>query len=41
VIGDNVISQTRNGVTTTFNYGRDRLQTAVTGTSTQRYIYDP
>jgi RHS repeat-associated protein len=38
---DNVISQTRNGATTTFNYDRNRLQTAVTGTSTQRYNYDP
>jgi RHS repeat-associated protein len=38
---DNVISQTLNGTTTTFNYDRNRLQTAVTGTSTQRYNYDP
>jgi RHS repeat-associated protein len=38
---DNVISQTLNGTSTTFNYDRNRLQTAVTGTSTQRYNYDP
>jgi RHS repeat-associated protein len=38
---DNVISQTLNGTTTTFNYDRNRLQTSVTGTTTASYNYDP
>jgi RHS repeat-associated protein len=38
---DNVISQTLNATTTTFNYDRNRLQTAVTGGTTANYNYDP
>jgi RHS repeat-associated protein len=38
---DNVISQTRNNVTTTSSYDRNRLQRSVTGSSTANYNYDP
>ncbi|MER6633817.1 RHS repeat-associated core domain-containing protein, partial [Streptomyces sp. NPDC000987] len=37
----NVISQTVNNVTTTYNYDRNRLLSATTGTSTAHYNYDP
>lgn len=38
---DNVTSQTINGTTTTSNYDRDRLLTAVTSGVTSSYNYDP
>jgi RHS repeat-associated protein len=38
---DNVVSQSINGVDTTFNYDRNRLLTAVTNGVTAGYNYDP
>ncbi|WP_186315737.1 DNRLRE domain-containing protein [Catellatospora sichuanensis] len=38
---DNVVSQSINGVATTFNYDRNRLLTAVTSGVTAKYNYDP
>ncbi len=38
---DSVTSQTVNGTTTTFNYDRNRLLTALTGGATADYNYDP
>jgi hypothetical protein len=38
---NNVVSQTIKGTTTTFNYARNRLLTAVSGGATDNYNYDP
>ncbi|MEV0594882.1 DNRLRE domain-containing protein [Nonomuraea cavernae] len=38
---DNVVSQTVKGATTTFGYDRNRLLTAVSGSVTAGYNYDP
>src|SRR5262249_8198998 len=38
---DNVVSQTLNNVTTSFNYDRDRLLPATSGGATVNYSYDP
>nr|WP_079001422.1 DNRLRE domain-containing protein [Streptomyces sp. AS58] len=37
----NVITQTVDNTTTNFNYDRNRLLTATSGTSTAKYTYDP
>ncbi|MFF4796677.1 hypothetical protein ACFY2M_45470, partial [Streptomyces sp. NPDC001276] len=37
----NVINQTVQGITTAFNYDRDRLLTATTSGATANYNYDP